>query len=274
MRKTDFLSVVVPAYNEASRIGPTLVRIAEHLGSTFGAYEIIVVDDGSTDDTPAVVRQLGCELAGVRLIRYGKNRGKGYAVRTGCLSSKGNLLLISDADLSTPIEEIEKLLAHIDSGSDMAIGSRGLRESDIIVRQSWHRERMGRAFNLLVRLLAIGNITDTQCGFKLMKGTVARDLFSRCLIDGFSFDVEMLFLAKKAGCKISETPVRWLNSPNSRVRLLRDPVNMFMELIMIRVNSFMGRYEPAPRICRYGALRNPVAVRVTGNKSNRKGGSL
>lgn len=245
-RETDFLSVVVPAYNEASRIGPTLERIAEYLQGAFGSYEIIVVDDGSTDETSAVVQDMEPRLSAIRLIRYTPNTGKGHAVRTGCLASKGNLLLISDADLSTPIEEIEKLLAFIDDGFDVAIGSRGLQQSDVVVRQSWHREKMGKMFNLLVRLLTIGGIRDTQCGFKLFKGEIARELFSHSLIDGFSFDVEILFLAKRAGCRIREVPVRWLNSPNSRVRLLRDPLSMFMELLKIRAYALAGRYEKTP----------------------------
>jgi dolichyl-phosphate beta-glucosyltransferase len=179
-RKTDFLSVVVPAYNEAPRIVPTLSRLAEYLGDAFGSYEIIVVDDGSTDDTSAVVQNLGRRLAGIRLIRYAQNRGKGYAVRTGCLASKGNILLISDADLSTPIEEIEKLLPFIDAGFDVVIGSRGLPGSEIEVRQPWHREKMGKTFNLLVKLLAIGGIKDTCRGEGPFCAQYYRGFFLRC----------------------------------------------------------------------------------------------
>jgi dolichyl-phosphate beta-glucosyltransferase len=201
------------------------------------------VDDGSTDDTSAVVQNLGRRLAGIRLIRYAQNRGKGYAVRTGCLASKGNILLISDADLSTPIEEIEKLLPFIDAGFDVVIGSRGLPGSEIEVRQPWHREKMGKTFNLLVKLLAIGGIKDTQCGFKLLEGAVARDLFARSLIEGFSFDVEILFLAARSGRRIKEVPIKWLDSPNSRVRLLRHPLQMMLDLFRVRAYALSGRYD-------------------------------
>ncbi len=257
--RPDFLSVVVPAYNEASRLAPTLSRIAEYLPCAFGSYEIIVVDDGSTDDTAAVVRAAGLRLKGIRLMRYSRNRGKGYAVRTGCLASRGDLLLVSDADLSTPIEEIEKLLPFIDSGFDVAIGSRAIPGADIAVRQSRVRETMGKTFNLLVRALTIGGIKDTQCGFKLMKGGPGRELFSRCLIDGFAFDVEMLLLAKKAGCRIREVPIRWLNSPNSRVRLMRDPLCMLTELFRIRAYALWGRYERTAPVSGQISLKHPTA---------------
>jgi dolichyl-phosphate beta-glucosyltransferase len=158
------------------------------------------------------------------------------------LSSSGALVLISDADLSTPIDEIEKLLPLISKECDIAIGSRGLPSSDIQVRQPWYREGMGKIFNTFVRLFVIGGIQDTQCGFKLFKGDVARRLFTASIITGFSFDVEILFLARKKGYTIKEIPVRWLNSPNSRVRLMRDPVFMLFDLIRIRMYWLLNKY--------------------------------
>jgi len=237
------VSVIVPAYNEESRILPTLERLCEYLKSHFREFEIIVVDDGSTDDTASVVKALSLELEGLKLIRYEKNMGKGHAVKKGVLSSGGALVLMCDADLSTPIEELEKLLTFLEGGFDIAIGSRGLRESDIIVRQPWYREGMGKIFNMFVRTLVFGGIKDTQCGFKLFRGDAARSLFANSLINGFSFDVEILFLARKAGYRIKEEPVKWLNSPNSKVRLITDPAKMFLELLKIRINWLTGRYN-------------------------------
>ena len=242
------VSVIVPAYNEESRIPSTLERLCEYLKCHFREFEIIIVDDGSSDDTASVVKALSLKLEELKLIQYEKNMGKGYAVRKGVLSSVGALVLMCDADLSTPIEELEKLRTLIDeAGFDIAIGSRGLRESDIIARQPWYREGMGKIFNMFVRTLVFGGIKDTQCGFKLFRGDVARNLFASSLINGFSFDVEILFLARKTGCRIKEEPVKWLNSPNSRVRLIRDPVKMFFELLKIRINWFAGRYKAGGR---------------------------
>jgi dolichyl-phosphate beta-glucosyltransferase len=240
----DFISVVVPAYNEAARIPGTLERIGTYLREHFTRSEIIVVDDGSTDGTEAVVTDFSRKFGNIRLIGYAANRGKGYAIRKGVLDSQGSLLLISDADLSTPIEEMEKLIPFISQGIDIVIGSRGLDESNIAVRQPWYREKMGKIFNLIVRVLVIGGIRDTQCGFKLFKGDLARSLFGKSLINGFAFDVEILILARKSGYRIKEVPVRWLNSPNSRVKLLRDPIRMFFEVLKIRINLLAGRYNP------------------------------
>jgi len=237
------LSVVVPAYNEEERIGSTLERMSEYLRENIPAYEIIVVDDGSADGTAEVVEGIGSKHGNIRLIRYPRNAGKGFAVRKGVLSSTGDLLLMSDADLSTPIEELERLLPFVREGFDVVIGSRGLPESDIVMRQPWYRERMGKTFNSLVHMLAVGGIHDTQCGFKLFRGDTAKTLFRKGLIDGFAFDVEILILAKKAGYRIKEVPIRWCNSPNSRVRLISDPAKMFMELLKIRVNLISGRYD-------------------------------
>mgnify|MGYP006267293167 CR=1 FL=1 len=193
------ISVVVPVYNEERRIQPTLERLSGYLNDNFKEFEIIVVDDGSSDGTVTLVKRLEKRLGDIRLIQYPANKGKGYAIKQGALFSRGALFLTCDADLSTPIEELDKLIPFIISGFDIAIGSRGLDESDIAVRQPWYREGMGRIFNLFVRSIVIGGIKDTQCGFKLFNGDIARDLFKKSRLNGFSFDAEILFLAKKAG---------------------------------------------------------------------------
>lgn len=239
----DFISIVIPAYNEDLRIQPTLEKVFAYCKDRFRDFEIIVVDDGSSDNTSSLVKNLGQHLENISLIHYSKNTGKGFAVRKGVLSARGDLLLISDADLSTPIEELEKLVPFIQTDYDIAIGSRGLRESEIVQRQPWYRETMGKIFNVFVRMLAVGGIRDTQCGFKLFRGDVARGLFSKARIEGFSFDVEILYLAKKAGYTIKEVPVRWINSPFSSVVLMSDPIKMFLELFKIRFNSLTGIYN-------------------------------
>lgn len=238
-----FVSVVIPAYNEEDRIGPTLERVSGYLKDRFERHEIIVSDDGSRDGTVARVTELAGRLGNIRLITAERNRGKGNAVRAGALAACGDLVLMSDADLSTPIEEIEKLLSHIESGCQIAVGSRALSESDIIVRQPWHREMMGKTFNVFVQMLTFRGIRDTQCGFKLFTSDAARHVFSKSIIDGFSFDVEILFLAEKAGFRIKEVPVRWINSPNSRVNIATAPARMFADLFMIRMNWYLGKYR-------------------------------
>ncbi len=240
---SDSLSVVIPAYNEESRLPDTLRALSDYLRGNFKEYEIIVVDDGSSDGTSAVVGTMGRELHNLTLISYPSNAGKGHATRRGVSASKGDLVLTCDADMSTPIREYEKLLPFVRDDFDIAIGSRGLRDSDIAVRQPWYRERMGRMFNAFVRALVVGGIKDTQCGFKLFKGDIARSLFKGNIIDGFAFDVEILFLAKRKGYRIKEVPIRWLNSPNSRVKIISDSLKMFGELLRIRANWLCGRYN-------------------------------
>jgi dolichyl-phosphate beta-glucosyltransferase len=239
----DSISIIIPAYNEELRIQPTIKRTHSYLRERYRDFEVIVVDDGSTDNTVSVVKSLGRELGNIRLLHYPGNSGKGYAVKTGVLASRGDFLLTCDADQSTPIEELEKLFPFLNKEFDIVIGSRGLRESDIVVRQPWYRERMGKTFNMLVRALVIGGVKDTQCGFKLFRGDVARRLFRESLISGFSFDVEILFLAEKGGFGIKEVPVKWLNSPNSRVRIVRDSMKMFIELFKIRAYWLSGKYR-------------------------------
>lgn len=223
------------------RIAPTLKAVFDYLVKNAERFEIIVVDDGSSDKTAEIVSGLAAEKDPIRLLRREENRGKGFSVRRGMLEATGDLILISDADLSTPIEEVEKLLPWIGKGFDIVIGSRALRESKIEKKQPWYRQSMGKVFNALVRTLVFGGFHDTQCGFKLFTSKAARDLFSVMKIKGFAFDVEALFLAKKMGYGIKEVPVRWLNSPLSKVRVLRDSSGMFLDLLKIRLFSRPGR---------------------------------
>ncbi len=236
------ISIIIPAYNEAGRLGPTIDRLRGYLEGRGGKFEIIVVDDGSTDNTARLVTSLAVHTPGISLLSYSPNAGKGHAVKKGVLASRGDLVLLSDADLSTPIEELERLLPFIEQGYDIAIGSRGMEESSIMVRQSLLRETMGKTFNFLVRALVLGGITDTQCGFKLFRGEAARKLFALSSVQGFGFDVEILFLADKKNLRIAEVPVRWANSPHSRVSLLKDPALMLLDLCRIRINWLADRY--------------------------------
>lgn len=237
------ISIVIPSYNEENRILSSLNNIQRYMDKHFPDYEIIVVDDGSTDNTIGVVTESMKKNPKLRLIRNKVNKGKGYSVKNGFLNSKGHYLLFSDADLSTPIGEIEKLMDFIDNHYDVAIGSRGLKESDIKIHQPIHRETMGKIFNLFVRALTIKEFKDTQCGFKLFKRKAALAICKRQQIERFSFDVEMLYIAKKLGYKIKEVPIQWFNSPNSRVNPIKDSMKMFIDLLKIRFNDLIGKYK-------------------------------
>ena len=228
------LSVVVPAFNEERRIGPTLERIAAYLAAQPYAAEVIVVDDGSTDLT---VPRAEAALRGgppFRILSRAVNRGKGAAVRDGVLAAAGEFILYSDADLSTPVEQVETFWPEVDAGADVVIGSRAMPGSDIRVRQAVVRETMGKVFNLLVRFLVMRGYRDTQCGFKLLRAAAAKDVFSRLRIEGFSFDVEVLWLCRKLGYRVRQVPVCWRNSPESRVRLIRGSLEMLRDLWRIR----------------------------------------
>ena len=239
------LSVVIPAYNEETRIERTLQRIVEYLNARGETYEILVVSDGSTDATETIVQRFAQAYPQVQLLVYQPNRGKGHAVRYGILRARGEHVLFSDADLATPIEELEKLEPYLDRGYPVAIGSRPLRESQLVIRQPFYREMAGRVFNKVVQLLAVRGIHDTQCGFKLFTREAAHEIFSRCRLNGFSFDFEALFYAQRLGYPIAEVPIRWMHQEGSKVRLLRDGLRMLRDLVWLRLNVW--RSAPKPR---------------------------
>ena len=236
------LSVVIPAYNEERRLETTLVRVSEYLAARGGSYEIVIVDDGSRDKTPEIAARWRQERPCVHVLASPGNRGKGYAVRLGMMEARGDMILFSDADLSTPIEELAKLEQALAEGADIAIGSRGLRASELSVRQPFYREGLGRAFNVFVRLLAAPGIKDTQCGFKLFRREAARAILPLAKVDGWAFDVETLLIAGRLGYRIAEVPVRWMHSGESRVRILRDGPRMMADLMRIRWWAIRGTY--------------------------------
>jgi dolichyl-phosphate beta-glucosyltransferase len=232
---------VVPAYNEEARLGASLKRMVAYFDTQSYSVEILVVDDGSTDATVSVAEQVASCRPQVRILSYPDNRGKGHAVRYGMLRARGDRVLFCDADLATPIEEIERLLAKLDSGFDLAIGSRDVAGSELLKRQSALREFGGRCFNKLVQLLAVPGIHDTQCGFKLFSRNAATIIFEQCRIDHFAFDVEVLYLAIRVfGLSVAEVPVRWAHQEGSKVRFARDACRMIKTLFVIR----RTRYEP------------------------------
>ncbi len=234
------LSVVIPAYNEAERLPGSLRQILAYLAGWGGSHELLVIDDGSLDATAQRARELGGER--VRVLQNPVNRGKGYSVRRGMLAARGERRLMTDADLSTPIECLPSLMARMDEGVPIVIGSRALRESKIEVHQPWYRENMGRVFNLFVRLLVASDLRDTQCGFKLFSAGAAEAVFRLARMDGFAFDVEAVFLARSAGLQVTEVPVTWRNDAASRVGLLKGFL-AFPDLLQIRLNSWRGRYR-------------------------------
>ncbi len=237
------LSIVIPAYNEESRLSLTLERIRAYAASKSFSTEVLVVDDGSRDGTAAAASRAGQQWRALRLLRNPGNRGKGFSVRHGMLHAAGQIILFSDADLSAPIEEADKLLEAIEAGHDVAIGSRGLRPELIEVHQSSLRESAGKTFNLLVRAITRLPFRDTQCGFKAFRREAARAIFRRQQIDGFGFDVEVLYLARKLGYRTVEVPVRWSHSEGTKVSMFGDSRRMFTDLLRIRWMDLKGKYD-------------------------------
>jgi dolichyl-phosphate beta-glucosyltransferase len=246
------LSIIIPAYNEEDRLPITLSATRNFLLQHFpGESEMVIVDDGSIDDTIAITQKYADEHSDIpiRVLSYSGNRGKGYAVRYGMLHCESDWRLFCDADLATPIEEYQKLWDHMQkTDSQIGIGSRPLRQSQLMVRQPLYRELMGRTFNKVVQTLTIPGIQDTQCGFKLFSAQAAEDIFGRSVLDRFAFDAEALFIASRLGYKISETPIRWSHKDGSKVSLLRDGSKMVLDLLRIRWihRSLKSAKSPAP----------------------------
>jgi glycosyltransferase involved in cell wall biosynthesis len=239
------LSVIVPAYNEEGRLPRTLTRMREYFASrgfTTHELEILIVDDGSKDGTVQVAEKWARDWPSLRVISNGDNRGKGYSVRHGMLEARGRIALFTDADLSSPIEESEKLLAAIDAGNEVAIGSRALDRSLISTHQSRLRELAGMIFNGFVRIFTGLPFSDTQCGFKAFVREPSRIVFEQQRIERFGFDPEILFLAKRHGLRTAEVAVRWAHDPATKVHMVRDSLMMFFDLADIRWNWLLGRY--------------------------------
>jgi dolichyl-phosphate beta-glucosyltransferase len=234
------LSVVIPAYNEENSIESTTREIDRYLSSLGIIYEIVIVDDGSSDATLSIARSLSEQLLSVRVCSYSPNRGKGVAVRTGILGAEGKRVLFTDADHATPIQELPPLMTALDGGYAVAIGSRAAPGAIRVIHQPFYRELGGRALNLFIRLFAVPGILDTQCGFKLFTRESAQAIFSRCFIDRFSFDVEVLYLAQQLGYKIAELPIHWAHHDGSRVNPIRDGLKMFVDIAKMRLH----RYNP------------------------------
>jgi dolichyl-phosphate beta-glucosyltransferase len=243
------ISVVVPAYNEAERIVGCLEELARFFGARPGPFEVLLVDDGSTDSTAELAASFCRSDGRFRVLRLGRNRGKGAALRRGILASSGDRVLLTDADLSAPLAEILKLETALERGAGVAIGSRGVPGAALLRRQSRLREAAGRCGNLLIQLLAPGlsGIRDTQCGFKLFDGPTARALCRASTLEGFGFDVELLVLARVAGIPIAEIPVAWAHHDGSKVTG-RAYVATLFEVVKVRLNHTAGRYprKPAP----------------------------
>lgn len=240
---------IIPAYNEERRLPRGLATIRDYLagrGLCPEQAEIIVVDDGSTDRTAAVAEEWSRELPSLRLVSNGDNRGKGYSVRHGMQEARGRIALFTDADLSAPIEEADKLLAAIDAGHVVAIGSRAVNRALIFGHQSRARELAGMVFSGFVRLLTGLQLQDTQCGFKAFVREPSRVIFDQQRIEGWGFDPEILFLAKRHRLRTAEIPVRWAHDPATKVHVIRDSVIMFVDLIYIRWNWMLGRYPKRP----------------------------
>lgn len=236
------LSIIVPAYNEELRLPSSLEQIAAHIEKSGRATEVIVVDDGSQDKTAVVAESFRTRIRSLRVVPNGENRGKGYSVRHGMQEACGDVVLFTDADLSAPIEEADKLIAAL-AENDVAIGSRALDRNLISVHESKFREFAGIIFNKIVRLVLWLPFVDTQCGFKAFRRERCKIIFEQQRIERFGFDPELLYLARHHGLKSLEIPVRWAHSPATKVNMLRDSVQMFLDVFTIRWNALLGRYR-------------------------------
>jgi len=235
-------SIVIPAYNEGVRLRPTLHALIRHIQEQNWDAEILVVNDGSTDDTAQIVREYGKLHPQVLLVENPGNRGKGFSVRNGMLHARGDICLFSDADLSSPITEAQKLFDAIAQGADIAIGSRWLRAELQTERQPLYRQAFGRIYNLVLRIFLGLRFADTQCGFKAFRRDSAQRIFPLQRIERWGFDPEILFLARRAGLRVEEIPVLWAHSEGTRLHPFRDGLRMFLEVLRIRWYAIAGDY--------------------------------
>jgi glycosyltransferase involved in cell wall biosynthesis len=237
-----FYSIIVPAFNESSRIGPGLEKALTFVREQHWNVEIIVVNDGSRDDTADIVKRFMLQAPEIRLLENPGNHGKGYSVRNGMLNARGDILLYSDADFSSPIYESVKLIGAIEQGADIAFGSRWLLAETQTRRQSLLRQFVGRAYNVVLHVILGLPYRDTQCGFKAFTRRAAEVIFTRQQIEGWGFDPELLFIARKFGLKMSEVAVEWANDDRSKINPIVDGIKMFFELLTIRISSLSGHY--------------------------------
>ncbi len=237
------LSVIIPAYNEERRLPQTLESVYQFLSGRGRGFEIVIVDDGSHDNTADLVSEYSKSHPEVRLVSYQPNKGKGYAVRAGMMAALGDALLINDADGSSPIEEVERLERALSSGFDVAIGSRAKPDKERQVQALLHRKFIGNTFNAIVQSLVLPGFYDTQCGFKLFNKQAAKDIFSVNRIDGFGFDVEVLYIARMRGYKIEEVAINWANMEGSKVNVLVDSPKMLFEVFKVTLSAWFGLYR-------------------------------
>jgi dolichyl-phosphate beta-glucosyltransferase len=238
-------SIVIPAYNEGARLGATLEKLLAYVHSQGWDAEVIVVNDGSRDNTADIVRSYSAKVAALRLVENPGNRGKGYSVRNGMLNARGQIVLFTDADLSSPIEEASKLFQALQAGADIAIGSRWLRAETQTQRQPLHRQLFGRIFNLFLRLTLGLQFADTQCGFKAFKQPAVQAIFPLQKIERWGFDPEILFLARKLKFKVREVPVVWAHRDGTSINPLLDGSRMVIDMLHIRWNDITGKYDAA-----------------------------
>lgn len=241
--KYDYdVTVIIPSYNEQSRIENTLKAVNEYFLNKPVTRQIIVVDDGSSDNTAGKAEDLGREIDNLRVLTYKPNRGKGYAIKKGIEAARGKYILFTDADNSTPIEEFDKFYPLLEDNR-VVIGSRYLSESNVVVSQPWYRVLIGRLANILIQLFILDGVRDTQCGFKAFQHGAAKEIFSRVKVNRYGFDIEALAIARLLNLSIKEVPVSWYNSPESRIRPVKDAVRTFGELIYIKLNLWGGQYH-------------------------------
>jgi len=254
-------SIVIPAYNESTRLGATLERVLAYVHAQGWNAEVIVVNDGSRDNTADIVRTFAAQDPVLRLVENPGNHGKGYSVRNGMLNARGRILLFSDADLSSPIEEAPKLFQALEQGADIAIGSRWLRAETQTQRQPLHRQLFGRIFNLLLRIMLGLHFKDTQCGFKAFRQPAAKAIFPLQKIERWGFDPEILFLARKLKFKVQEVSVAWAHRDGTSINPLVDGIRMFEEMLRIRWYSLTGKYDGDPPPAAHPASTLPGARR-------------